>query len=136
MLFNPEESIDFHGNTAPFIQYTHARISSILRKAKQLEMESSDYQIDSLHETEVKVIVMLANFPQKIALAAAEYAPYLIAQYAYDLVKAYNRFYAEVSIFNESDAEKLKFRIAFSEVVAQTIKSAMNLLGIDVPDRM
>lgn len=136
MLFNPEESIDFHGNTAPFIQYTHARISSILRKAKQLGIESSDYQITELHDSEVKVIVMLANLPQKIALAAAEYAPYLIAQYAYDLVKEYNRFYAEVSIFNESDEEKLKFRIAFSEVVAQTIKSAMNLLGIDVPERM
>ena len=136
MLFNPEESIDFQGNTAPFIQYTYARIAAILRKAEQLAIADQPYKIADLHGAEKEVIMMLNEFPDKLKLAAKEYAPYIIAQYVYDLAKEYNRFYAEVSIFNEENKNALYFRIAFSAVVARTIKTAMNLLGIEVPERM
>lgn len=139
MLFNPQESIEFQGNTGPFIQYTHARISAILRKAKEmgLEPETGKYEsFNRLHSSERDVIVLLNDFPKKIAEAAKEYAPSVIAQYAFDLAKEYNRFYAEVSIFNETDKEALLFRIAFSKAVALTIKKAMKLLGIEVPERM
>ncbi len=136
MLFNPEESIDFQGNTAPFIQYTYARIAAILRKAKQLSIADQSYKITNLHSAEKEVIMMLNEFPDRIKLAAKEYAPYIIAQFAYDLAKEYNRFYAEVSIFNEENKNALYFRIAFSAQVARTIKTAMGLLGIEVPERM
>ncbi len=136
MLFNPEESIDFQGNTGPFIQYTYARIASILRKAKQLDVKEDTYTYQRLHDTEKNVIILLNDFPDKISLAAKDYAPHIIAQYIYDLVKEYNRFYAEVSIFNESDSNALSFRIAFSRVVAETIRTGMGLLGIQVPERM
>ncbi|MDN5210923.1 arginine--tRNA ligase [Fulvivirgaceae bacterium BMA12] len=136
MLFNPEESIDFQGNTAPFIQYTYARIAAILRKAKQLSIADQPYKITTLHSAEKEVVMLLNEFPDRIKLAAKEYAPYIIAQFAYDLAKEYNRFYAEVSIFNEENKNALYFRIAFSAVVARTIKTAMGLLGIEVPERM
>ncbi len=136
MLFNPEESIDFQGNTGPFIQYTYARIASILRKANQLSAVDQAYNYETLHETEKNVIILLDEFPEKIRMAAKEYSPHVIAQYVYDLVKEYNRFYAEVSIFNESNNDALYFRITFSRVVAETIKSGMGLLGIQVPERM
>ncbi|HEY8402937.1 MAG TPA: arginine--tRNA ligase [Cytophagaceae bacterium] len=139
MLFNPQESIEFQGNTGPFIQYTHARISAILRKAKQLEVDYLNVNfahINSLHPSEREVIVLLNEFPAKLAEAARDYAPSVIAQYAYDLAKEYNRFYAEVSIFNEDDKLKLAFRIALSYAVAKVIRKAMALLGIQVPERM
>ncbi len=136
MLFNPEESIDFQGNTAPFIQYTYARVASILRKAEQLEIVDKPYSLHSLHPTELNVIQLLADYPAKISLAAEEYAPYIIAQYVYDLVKEFNRFYAEVPILNESDSNALYFRVTFSKVIADVIKSSMKLLGIDVPEQM
>lgn len=136
MLFNPEESIDFQGNTGPFIQYTYARIASILRKADQLSIKDKPYKISDLHAAEKSVVIMLNDFPDKVKLAAQEYAPYIIAQYVYDLAKEYNRFYAEVSIFNEENKNALYFRVAFSGVVAKTIKSALGLLGIRVPERM
>ena len=136
MLFNPEESIDFQGNTGPFIQYTYARIASILRKAGQLSVVDKPYKISGLHGVEKGVIMMLNDFPEKLKLAAQEYAPYIIAQYVYDLAKEYNRFYAEVSIFNEENKNALYFRVTFSKVVARTIKTAMSLLGIRVPERM
>jgi len=139
MLFNPEESIQFHGNTGPFIQYTHARIVAILRKAQQLSIDYNDIdvtKISQLHETEQNVIFILNEFPETVLEAAKLYSPSSIAQYVYDLAKEYNRFYTEVSIFGEKDESLLRFRVAFSYAVARTIKTAMSLLGINVPDRM
>ena len=139
MLFDPNESIQFQGNTGPFIQYTHARISAILRKADQLGLKPStqDFkQVTQLHATEKSVIYLLNEYVNKVKEAGVNYSPDIIAQYVYDLAKEYNRFYQEVSIFNEEDEQALKFRIAFSNAVAQTIKKAMALLGIKVPERM
>jgi arginyl-tRNA synthetase len=139
MLFNPEESIEFHGNTGPFIQYTHARISAILRKARQLNIPAAvkDYSdMKTLQPAEKDVIVILNEFPKKLMEAGKAYAPSVLAQYVYDLAKEYNRFYSEVPVFNEEDKAALSFRIAFSEAVARTIKKSMFLLGIEVPDRM
>jgi len=139
MLFNPEESINFQGNTGPFIQYTHARIASILRKAVEMKIDGgalSFTELKKLHETESEVIAILAGYEKVVAEAAGLYAPSVIGQYAYELAKAYNRFYTEVSIFQETDPQALNFRIALSKQVAQKIKKAMGLLGIQVPDRM
>ncbi|WP_339698680.1 arginine--tRNA ligase [uncultured Roseivirga sp.] len=139
MLFNPEESIEFQGNTGPFIQYTYARISAIVRKAVQLDIDIAaiDYsQITDLHETEKDLIYAISQYPEKLALAANEYSPAVVAQYVYDIAKEYNRFYAEVSIFSEDDVEKRKFRVGLSALAAETIKVNMDLLGINVPNRM
>ncbi|MFT6054275.1 MAG: arginyl-tRNA synthetase [Roseivirga sp.] len=139
MLFNPEESIEFQGNTGPFIQYTYARISAILRKAHQLEIsfDAIEYsQVTNLHETEKELIYIIKQYGEKLQLAAKDYSPAVIAQYIYDIAKEYNRFYAEVSIFNEADIEKMKFRVGLSALAAQTIKVSMGLMGINVPDRM
>lgn len=139
MLFNPEESIQFQGNTAPFIQYTHARITAILRKADQIKVSYKDSIIvpkEGFHNIEKELIFLLSEFPTKINAAAEEYSPSLIAQYVYDLAKEYNRFYAELSIFNESDEGVKTVRVVLSYFVARTIKKAMSLLGIDVPERM
>lgn len=140
MLFNPQESVQFQGNTAPFIQYTYARISAILRKAQDMQLDLENPEIldkqSGLKPSEQEVIRLLADFPQKISQAADEYAPSVIAQYAYDLAKEYNRFYTEVPIFGEEDPDILLFRVIFSRSVAQTIKNAMGLLGIEVPERM
>ncbi len=136
MLFNPEESIDFQGHTGPFIQYTHARICSILRKAHEQGMigKTTDYPV--LQESEQEVIYLLSQYPQILADAGRDLSPALISQYVYDLVKAYNRFYNEVNIFNEPDKNAQQFRVAFSGVVGETIQKAMSLLGIKVPSRM
>ncbi|MFP4292177.1 MAG: arginine--tRNA ligase [Cyclobacteriaceae bacterium] len=140
MLFNPQESVQFQGNTAPFIQYTYARISAILRKAAELQLDLKDAAIlsrqQSLQPSEREVIRLLAEFSQKIAAAADDYSPSVVAQYAYDLAKEYNRFYTEVPIFGEENADVLHFRVVFSAAVAETIKTAMRLLGIEVPERM
>lgn len=137
MLFNPEESVDFQGNTGPFIQYVYARIKAILRKAGQLDIKPTvPADLSQLEVTEKAVINHLYMFPDKVKEAGKEYAPSIIAQYVYDLAREYNRFYADVSIFNESDQQALQFRIAFSEMVAKTIEKAMSLLGIQVPERM
>ncbi|QHL87067.1 arginine--tRNA ligase [Nibribacter ruber] len=139
MLFNPEESIDFKGHTGPFIQYTHARIAAILRKASELGIssETQDFAaIEVLHETERDALILLNTAGQVVEDAARNYAPSIVAQYAFDLAKAYNRFYTEVPIFQESNAQVLSFRIAFSRQVAKTLKQTMALLGIAVPDRM
>lgn len=139
MLFNPEESIEFQGNTGPFIQYTYARIQSIFKKAADLEIDyrQIDYsQLKDLHPTEKELIHAIGLYKEKLELAANEYSPAIMAQYAYDLAKEYNRFYAEVSIFNESDLEKRKFRIALSALASEAVKVTMGLLGINVPDRM
>jgi arginyl-tRNA synthetase len=136
MLFNPEESIDFQGHTGTFIQFAHARICSILRKAheKGIIGKTNDYHV--LHEAEREVIYLLSQYPQIVADAGRELSPALISQYAYDLAKAYSRFYNEVNIFNEPDPNAQAFRVAFSGVVGETISKAMALLGISVPSRM
>jgi arginyl-tRNA synthetase len=136
MLFNPEESIDFQGHTGTFIQFAHARICSILRKAheKGIIGKTTDYHV--LHEAEREVIYLLSQYPQIVADAGRELSPALISQYAYDLAKAYSRFYNEINIFNEPDQNAQQFRVAFSGVVGETINKAMGLLGIKVPSRM
>lgn len=140
MLFDPQESVQFQGNTGPFIQYTHARIAAIVRKAatEKIDFQNDSFfnHIDEIDDTEREVIMILAQYPQKIQESGTSFDPSIVAQYVYDLAKEYNRFYAEVSIFKEANMDKLKFRIALSEKVAKTIKSAMELLGIDVPERM
>ena len=134
ILFDPKESIDFNGNTGPFIQYTYARIQSILRKA------TFDYDdeiaIQELHPKEKEVIKQLQLFPEAIQNAAKNHSPALIANYTYDLVKIYNSFYQSVPILGSDNNEEKTFRTRLSKKVANTIKSAFNLLGIDVPERM
>jgi arginyl-tRNA synthetase len=134
MLFNPEESVDFAGNTGPFIQYTYARIQSILRKA------NFDYKTTvtttNLHEKEKELIKQLALFPEVIQNAATNHSPALVANYTYDLVKEYNSFYQNVSILGEENLNTKILRVQLSDKVAQTIKFAFQLLGIEVPNRM
>ncbi len=139
MLFDPQESIEFQGHTGPFIQYTYARIAAIVRKGHQLEIEPDQIDpkgISSLHPIEKTLTLLLHEFPSKVKAAADDFSPSVITQYAYDLAKEYNRFYAEVSIFNVADPKAMEFRILLSFLVARTLKKAMKLLGIDVPDRM
>lgn len=138
MLFNPKESIDFNGNTGPFIQYTHARICSVLRKAKESGFEipsSLDVNLE-VSEVEANLIQALANFPVVIRQAGAEYSPALIANYVYDLVKSYNSFYHDFSILKEENESVRAFRLVLSQTIAKVIKLGMSLLGIDVPERM
>lgn len=137
MLFNPEDSIQFQGNTGPFIQYTYARISAIVRKAAEMGLTNNDLvSLNSILPHESEVIYLLTQFEDKIREAAVEFSPSAIAQYVYELAKVYNKFYQEISIFGETDSNKKIFRIALSTMVAKTIKQAMFLLGIDVPERM
>ncbi|MGR3810420.1 arginine--tRNA ligase [Jiulongibacter sp. NS-SX5] len=137
MLFNPAESIDFQGNTGPFIQYTHARIKSILRKAESEGIEIPTEIGDvSMAEIETTLVNLLAEYPNYIQRAANDYAPSVIANYCYDLAKNFNSFYAELSVLNEENKELVKFRLALISLVALTLKKGMKLLGIDVPERM
>ncbi|MCG8575870.1 MAG: arginine--tRNA ligase [Flavobacteriales bacterium] len=133
MMFNPEESVDLNGNTGPFIQYAHARICSLLRKADQLQ--GIDSSLD-LHVSEKELIKQLADFPEITAEAAKEYSPALIANYTYDLVKMYNSFYQSVSIFKEENEAIKQMRLHLSQMVGRVIKTGMQLLGIEVPERM
>ncbi|WP_289662927.1 arginine--tRNA ligase [Flavobacterium panacagri] len=134
ILFNPEESVDFAGNTGPFIQYTYARIQSIIRKA------DFDFavkiEIAELHEKEKELVKQIELFPEVIQNAAQNHSPALIANYTYDLVKEYNSFYQSVHILGEVDLTKKIFRVQLSQKVAEVIKSAFQLLGIEVPERM
>lgn len=138
MLFNPQESIEFHGHTGPFVQYSHARISAILRKADQLgiSLEGFDAASLDLEPLEAELIRIVADYPDRVRAAAEEYNPAVVANYAFELAKEYNRFYTEHSIFSEEDGAKLKLRVVLSEVTARTIARAMGLLGIAVPERM
>ncbi len=136
MTFNPKESIDFNGNTGPFIQYTYARIRSVLRKAAEMGVNATDYTAAQPGEREITLIQRLADYPSVVAEAGRTYSPALIANYAYDLVKEYNQFYHDCSILKETDEEARALRLALSECTARTIKSAMSLLGINVPERM
>ncbi|MEN9335129.1 MAG: hypothetical protein RLZZ500_116 [Bacteroidota bacterium] len=133
IMFNPEESVDFNGNTGPFIQYTHARICSILRKAT---FDYSDDVTITLHEKEKELIKRIVDFPEVIQDAARQHSPALVANYTYDLVKEYNSFYQSVSILGETDTPTKIFRVQLSKIVAQTINNAFGLLGIQVPERM
>ena len=138
MLFNPEESVDVHGHTGPFIQYTHARIRSVLRKAQEAGL-TTDAPADErviLHETEQEVIVLLSQYPHRVKEAGDNFAPSYLAQYVYDLAKAYNRLFAEVSILSEPDPVKTALRLTLSTQVVETIRKGMGLLGIDVPEKM
>jgi len=138
ILFNPEESVDFQGNTGPFIQYTFARIQSIIRKANDTNVAWSD-AVDStfeLHEKEKELIKQLQIFPETIQLAAANYSPALIANYVYDLVKEFNSFYQQVSILGEADTDKKALRVQLSQFVGTVIETGFRLLGISVPQRM
>jgi arginyl-tRNA synthetase len=137
MLFNPEESIDFQGNTGPFIQYTYVRIRSVMRKAEQMGIVlTTPAQNVPLTEIEKEVIFCLTDFPDRIANAARDYSPALIAQYAFDLAKVYNQLWAEVSVLNEPDEALRYFRILLSKAVGDTLQKALELLGIGVPERM
>jgi arginyl-tRNA synthetase len=134
ILFNPEESVDFAGNTGPFIQYTYARIQSILRKAT-FDLTVSVDGVE-LHEKEKELLKQIELYPEVIQNAAQNHSPALIANYTYDLVKEYNSFYQAVSILGEEDVTKKVFRVQLSKKVSDTIKSAFLLLGIEVPERM
>jgi len=134
ILFNPEESVDFAGNTGPFIQYTYARIQSILRKA-DFDCKEQSF-IDELHTKEKELIKQLELFPEVIQNAAHHHSPALVANYTYDLVKEYNSFYQSVSILGEENFNKKVFRVQLSQKVSEVIKSAFLLLGIEVPERM
>lgn len=134
ILFDPAESVDFAGNTGPFIQYTYARIQSIIRKAN-FDFESPT-SVEVLHEKEKELIKQIELFPEIIQNAAQNHSPAVIANYIYDLVREYNSFYQTVSILGEEDLSKKTFRVQLSKKVADTIASAFQLLGIEVPERM
>jgi arginyl-tRNA synthetase len=134
ILFNPEESVDFAGNTGPFIQYTYARIQSILRKAGTVPQGSEVPAV--LHQKEKEIVKLLAEYPQSIQLAASSHSPAIIANFTYELVKEYNSFYQSVPILAEADPVIKDFRIRLSDMVAKTIAASFRLLGIEVPERM
>ncbi|PLB87053.1 arginine--tRNA ligase [Dysgonamonadaceae bacterium] len=138
MTFNPKESIDFNGNTGPFIQYTHARIQSIQRKAAEQGIEIPDHLSEDvkLSEKEEALVQMLSDFESVVKQAGTEYNVSLVANYAYDLVKEYNQFYHDFPILREANISLRNFRLVLSKNVARAIKKAMGLLGIEVPDRM
>lgn len=136
MLFDPNESIQLQGHTGPFIQYTHARIRSIVRKAATMKIEEGAIGIDTLLPNEQKLISLLSIYPTRLQDAAREYAPSIIANYAYDLAKEYNQFYQSIPIFAETDHKKLRLRVNLSEKVGYVIERAMGILGIKVPERM
>lgn len=133
ILFDPKSSVDFQGNTGPFIQYTYARIQSIIRKAN---FEYSKNVSVELHEKEKEIIKLLEIFPDTVQQAAANYSPAIIANYTYDLVKEFNSFYQNVSILGEQNHDKKVFRVQIAKKVADVIKSSFSLLGIQVPERM
>ena len=138
MTFNPKESIDFNGNTGPFIQYTYARIRSVLRKAAEqgIVLPEQLPATTTISEKEENLIQMIADYTSIVREAGKEYSPALIANYTYDLVKEYNQFYHDFSILREENDEVKKFRLVLSANVAKIVKSAMSLLGIEVPERM
>ena len=136
MVFNPEESIDINGNTGPFIQYTYARIQSILRKASgsvNTNFDASQIESESMHR---QIIRQLESYQSTVQLAAREYSPALIANYAFDLAKSFNQFYHDFSILKESDTNLASFRLMLAAKTGETIAHSMNLLGIEMPERM
>ncbi|MBR1515704.1 MAG: arginine--tRNA ligase [Paludibacteraceae bacterium] len=136
MLFNPEESIDFNGNTGPFIQYTYARIRSVLRKAEQAGTQSPSITAIDLNDKEQGLIQRLMDFPAVVRQAGDEFSPALIANYAYALAQDFNSFYHDYSILNEKDEKVRMFRLTLSETVSKVLRQATYLLGIEMPERM
>ena len=136
MMFNPEESINFDGNTGPFIQYAYARMRSVLRRAEEAGATIGDYSQVVPSEIETNLIQFLADFPATVADAGKKFAPSVIANYAYDLVKLYNSFYHDCPILREADPALLSLRLELTAVTARTVAAAMSLLGIRVPERM
>ena len=136
MLFNPKESIDFNGNTGPFIQYTHARIQSILRKAEAAGKKAAVARDAELSPKEIRIVQMLASYPQKVAEAAAAYSPALIANYCYELAKEFNQYYHDTSILREPDGKLLEMRLELISDTAAVLRAGMGILGIELPDRM
>ena len=136
ITFNPKESIDFNGNTGPFIQYTYARICSVLRKAEEEGMKIVSYTDVTPGEREITLIQALADFPTTVQAAGQNYSPALIANYIYDLVKCYNQFYHDCSILKETDEAVRSLRLELSRQTARVVKTGMALLGIEVPERM
>lgn len=139
MLFDPKESIDFNGNTGPFIQYTHARIKSILRKADEQGYSHSADVLTSdiaLSPKEVRIIKILNTFPAKVAEAGEAHSPALIANYAYDLAKEFNQYYHDTPILREEDKALLETRLVLVETIAKVLTKAMAILGIVLPERM
>lgn len=138
MMFNPEESVDFQGNTGPFIQYTHARIKSLLRKGIELgkENEKLASSYTTLQASEQALIKQLALFPETVEAAATEFSPAVVAMYVYDLVKLYNSLYQQLPILSDEDDSAIAFRLRLSKATADVVKTGMRLLGIDVPERM
>lgn len=134
MLFNPKESIDFNGNTGPFLQYTYARIQSVIRRAGGVDMDSKP--ASEPNEKEATLIQKVADFPTVVKEAGRTYSPALIANYCYDLAKEYNQFYHDYSILKEEDEQKRRLRLLLSAVVARTLKEGVALLGMEMPERM
>ena len=136
ILFDPKESIDFQGNTGPFVQYTYARIQSILRKYAEMGAADSTAMPDTLHEKEKALLKSITLFPAIVQEAAEEYSPAVIANYVYDLVKDFNSFYQNVSILGEKEPVKLHFRVVLCEKIGEIIAASFKMLGIQVPERM
>ncbi len=136
MLFNPKESIDFNGNTGPFIQYTHARICSILRKAAEQNLVAALNPAVELSPKEIRLVKILGAYPQKVAEAAAALSPAVIANYCYDLAKEFNQYYHDTPILKEPDQEVLKMRLELISTLAGVLRRGMKILGIDLPERM
>jgi len=137
MLFNPEESIDFNGNTGPFIQYTHARIRSLFRKAIEKGMVVSADEIpQEILPKEKELIKLLHDFPVVVHEAAENLSPAQVANYVYDLAKEFNQFYQEVPVLKEEDKTIIAFRLSLAGFVGSVIKTSMSLLGIEVPEKM
>ena len=137
MLFNPEESIDFNGNTGPFVQYTHARICSVLRKAEEQGIKlESEVKVSDLQPKEKEIIVMMYGWPMVLNQAAENCSPAMIANFIFDLAKEFNQFYQECSILKEPDADRRMFRLQICDMVAALLRNASELLGIGMPNRM
>jgi arginyl-tRNA synthetase len=141
MLFDPKESIDFNGNTGPFIQYTYARIQSLLRKAQETTdhfnaLNVHKYESASLLKVEREIIKLLYQFPAVVKQAGEEMNPALVANYVYDLSKEYNQFYQEIPVLKEENRSIVSFRLTLSAFAGDVIRKAMKLLGIEVPSRM
>ena len=139
MLFNPKESIDFNGNTAPFIQFNYVRIQALLRKATAEEKYDLNEQKDSninISPKEKELIIKLHNYSSTLQQSAREYSPALIANYAYELAKDYSQYYHDTPVFKESNQELILFRLQLAKTIGAYIQEALRLLGINVPDRM
>ena len=135
MLFNPQESIDFNGNTGPFVQYTYARIRSVLRKSDEADA-ATDITAYEPNEKEIEIIQRIADFPSVVSEAGRTYSPALIANYVFELAKGYNQFYHDYSILKEENGVARAFRLHLSRTVADIIRRGFSLLGVEVPERM